>query len=241
MVYKQLSDELTNLLGLPLPPVGMKLIKDDYIPEGWERGDKMTFCQFIMLAREGRRLIADADNISCPNGSSALGFMDVPPKLQSGEFLERIGVFEQSAGAEMVAAVPRFERDEFRRIALARLPDVAFEPDLVLIETLPEQIMWLNLASIHAGGGRLSFSTSVSNGTCSDLTVVPYRSGSLNVTAGCYGCRNATNVPDEYLYASFPAEKLEGLVKALQNLGVKAMPRTRGKKAYNRLMDEVSI
>ena len=236
MNYKELSDDLTNLLGLPQPAVGLKLIKDDYIPEGWVRGGKLTFCQFIMRAREGERLIADVDNISCPNGASALGFRDVPEKLRTGELLETIGAFEKEAGAEMVSSVPRFERDEFRRVALAGLADVAYEPDLVLIETLPEQIMWLNLASIYSGGGRLSFSSSVSNGTCSDLTVVPYRSGQINITAGCYGCRNATSVPDEYMYASFPGTRLPGIVEALSKLTEKAMPRTRGKKAYSRLV-----
>jgi len=240
MDCKKLSDELTNILGLPQQAVGMKLIEDDFVPEGWKHGGKMTFCQFIMSAREGQHLIADAENISCPNGSSALGFIDVPEKLRTGALLETIGVFEKAAGAEMVESVPRFERDEFSRIALAPLQNMSFEPDLVLIETLPEQIMWLNLASIYAGGGRLNFSTSVSNGTCSDLTVVPMRSGKINISAGCYGCRNATSVPDEYMYASFPGAMLEGIVEALSNIKEKAMPRTRGKKAYSRFVSQQS-
>jgi uncharacterized protein (DUF169 family) len=234
--YKHLSDELTKLLDLPQTAVGVKLIKDDFIPEGWERGEKLTFCQFIMKAREGEHLIADAENISCPNGASALGFMDVPEKLKTGVFLENFGVFTEDGGREMVAAVPRFDRDEYKRIALAPLSEVSYEPDLVLFETLPEQVMWLNLAAIYTGGGRLNFSTSVSNGTCSDLTVVPQRSGQLNITAGCYGCRNATSVPAEYMYASFPGKQLESIVAALQKISEKAMPRTRSKKAYNRLV-----
>lgn len=236
MDYKHLSDELTKLLELPQPAVGVKLIKDDFIPEGWERGDKLTYCQFVMKAREGGHLIADADNISCPNGASALGFMDVPARLQTGELLETFGAFSQDGGREMVASVPRFERDEFKRIALAPLGDVTYDLDLVLLETYPEQIMWLNLASIYTGGGRLNFSTSVSNGTCSDLTVVPQRSGQIHVTTGCYGCRNATSVPVEYMYASFPGKRLEEIVEALNKISEKAMPRTRGKKAYNRLI-----
>ncbi|MBI9105637.1 MAG: DUF169 domain-containing protein [Spirochaetales bacterium] len=236
MNYKHLSDELTKLLGLPQPAVGVKLIKDDFIPEGWERGDKQTFCQFIMMAREGGRLIADAENISCPNGASALGFIDVPEKLTTGALLETIGAFQQEAGAEAVASIPRFNRDEFTRIALAPLAQVSWDPDVVMLETLPEHVMWLNLASIYSGGGRLNFSTSVSNGTCSDLTVVPQRSGQINISAGCYGCRNATSVPPEYMYASFPGKRLEGIVDALQKINEKAMPRTRSKKAYKRLI-----
>lgn len=82
----------------------------------------------------------------------------------------------------------------------------------------------------------MNFSTSVSNGTCSDLTVVPHRTGRINITAGCYGCRNATSVPEEYMYASFPGDQLEAIVEALQKINEKALPRTRGKKAYNRLI-----
>ena len=236
MDYKQLSGDLTSLLGLKRPAVGIKLIKGEYIPEGWEREGKLTFCQFIMKAREGARLIADAENISCPNGASALGFMEVPEKLKSGEFLEKIGVFEKDGGREMVESVPRFELGEYSRVALAPLSEIVYEPDLIFIETLPEHVMWLNLASIYTGGGRLEFSTSVSNGTCSDLTVVPTKTGRINVSAGCYGCRNATDVPEEHMYASFPGSMLEGIIEALKNLEKKAMPRTRQKKAYNSLI-----
>lgn len=238
MKYKHLSDELTRLLGLPQPAVALKLIKDDFIPEGWERGGKLTFCQFIMKAREGERLIADGDNISCANGASALGFREIPEKIKTGEFLETIGTFEKEGGREMVEAVPRFNLDEYKSIALSLLSDVAYEPDLVLLETLPEHVMWLNLASIYSGGGRLNFSTSVSNGTCSDLTVVPHRTGHINITPGCYGCRNATSIPEEYMYASFPGNRLEEIVNALVKINEKAMPRTRDKKAYNRLISD---
>ena len=235
MNLKDMAKRLEDILGLAAPAVGVKLISGDWSPDGWLRGDKLTYCQFIMKAREGGRLIADVDNISCPNGASALGLREVPPKLVSGELLETIGTFEKEAGAEMVASIPRFRLGEWDRIALARLGDFDFEPDLVLIESLPEQIMWLNLASIYGGGGRLEFGTSVSNGTCSDLTVVPMRKGCINISAGCYGCRNATSVADQDMYAGLPFGKLTALIEALEQLQQKAMPRTRGKKAYKGL------
>lgn len=146
-----LSDELTKLLGLPQPAVGIKLIKAGEISKEYKTEGKYTFCQFIMKAREGSKLLAEADNITCPNGASALGFREVPDKLRSGELLETIGAFLKEAGREAVESIPRFELDEFKGIALAPLAAVDYEPDIVILETLPEHVMWLNLASLHSG------------------------------------------------------------------------------------------
>ncbi|GAA0180072.1 DUF169 domain-containing protein [Clostridium sediminicola] len=236
MNYKELSEQLNSILKMKHSAVGIKLLTENESLDGYDSSTKYTFCQFIMKAREGSKLLANGDNIACANGASALGFMPVPDKLMSGEFLSTIGSFQREAGKKTMELMPRFEQNQYTGIALSPLEDVDFDPDIIVLETLPEQIMWLNLASIHQTGGRLNFSTSVSNGTCVDMTVVPHLTGGINVSTGCYGCRNATNVADEYLYAGFPGSQLESIVNSLALINEKAMPRTREKRAYNRLI-----
>jgi len=235
MNYKDLSNQLKDILKLDHSPVGIKLYEEDELPEGYECNHKYTFCQFLMRAKEGHKLIAMNNNVSCANGSSALGFRPVPEKLLNGEFLERVGSFKKKAAIETMQSMPRFKEGQYKAIALAPLDDMDFEPDVIVLETLPEKIMWLSLASIHEDGGRHSFSTSISNGTCVDMTVIPHQNQELNVSIGCYGCRNATNVPDSHLYAGFPAHQLTSLVTSLHSLNEKSMPRTRDKIAYNKL------
>ena len=132
--------------------------------------------------------------------------------------------------------VPRFSQKQFSGIALAPLPEVDFAPDIIVLETVPEHLMWLALATIHGNGGRLEFTSSISNGTCVDTTVVPFLSQKLNVSLGCYGCRNATSIPDENLLAGFPGDQVQDILDSLQIISEKAMPRTREKRAYARLI-----
>jgi len=238
MNYKELSEKLNTILKMEHPAVGIKLLTDNHIPPGYDSGQKYTFCQFIMKAREGNKLLANGDNIACANGASALGFAPVPEKLMSGEFLSILGSFQKEAGAKTMSVMPRFDQNQYTGIALAPLAEVDFDPDVIVLETLPEQIMWLSLAALHQTGGRHTFSTSISNGTCVDMTVVPHLKQKLNVSPGCYGCRNATSVPDEYLYAGFPAHQLQSIVDSLIQLNEKTMSRAREKRSYNKLISK---
>lgn len=83
----------------------------------------------------------------------------------------------------------------------------------------------------------MNFNTAISNGSCVDATVVPHLTQKINITLSCYGCRNATDIPDDHLMAGFPGNQLEAIVSSLRMLEEKAMPRSRAKKAYNRLIN----
>jgi uncharacterized protein (DUF169 family) len=233
--YKMLANALYNILGMKNEAVGMKLLRDNHSVPGYENENKYTFCQFIMKAREGNKLLATADNVVCPNGASALGFQPVPERIQNGDLLFHLGSFQKEGAIKTMELMPRFRLGEYSGIALASLSEVDFDPDIIVLETIPEQLMWLSLASIHKDGGRHQFSTSISNGTCVDITVVPHLTQKLNVSLGCYGCRNATNIPDENLIAGFPGDQLESILDSLELISKKIMLRTREKKAYERL------
>lgn len=236
MDYKVISDGLKDLLSLKNEAVGLKLLQDNTSVSGYNSENKYTFCQFIMKAREGNKLLATADNVACANGASALGFIPVPEKLMNGEFLSQLGSFQKEGAQKTMELMSRFEYKQFSGIALAPLPEVDFNPDIIVLETVPEHLMWLALATIHQTGGRLEFSSSISNGTCVDTTVVPFLKQKLNVSLGCYGCRNATNIPDENLLAGFPGDQVQDILDSLQIISTKAMPRTREKRAYARLI-----
>jgi uncharacterized protein (DUF169 family) len=233
--YKQLSSSLQEILKLEHVPVGIKLLEENSDFAGYKSDAKYTFCQFIMKARDGEFLLATKDNVACANGSSALGFMPPAEKLLNGDFLATLGSFTKEGAQKTMEEIPRFDLNRYSGVALAPLDKAEFEPDIVVIETLPEHLMWLSLSTIHFSGGTLNFNSSISNGTCVDVTVRPQLNQQLNVTLGCYGCRNATDIPDDCLMAGFPAEQLEEMVRALERISEKAMPRSREKQAFNRL------
>ena len=235
---KAMSKELERVLCLDLPPVGVKFLKPEEVDEykNYNSEVRYTYCQFIMKAHEGEKLMAVPGNVSCANGASALGFLPVPDKLKTGAFLEQLGSFEKEAGRTVMEELPRLEFNQYAAIIVSRLETADFEPDIIVVESKPEHIMWLALSVLHHEGGRLVFSTAISNGVCVDVTVIPHLTQKLNVTLGCYGCRNATSINDEHLLAGFPRSKLEAIMRSLKMLDEKAIPRTKGKKAYQRLV-----
>ena len=235
MDYQLASEKLKTILGLKTEAVGIKLLQGNASVSGYESENKYTFCQFIMKAREGHKLLATADNVACANGASALGFMPVPEKIMSGEFLGQLGAFQKEGARKTMEMMPRFAQNQFTGIALAPLSQVDFDPDIIVLETVPEHLMWLSLATIHHEGGRMDFTSSISNGACVDVTVVPFTTQKLNVSLSCYGCRNATSIPEENMLAGFPGDQLPRILDALEKISEKAMPRTREKKAYARL------
>jgi uncharacterized protein (DUF169 family) len=89
MDYKMMPNKLHDILNMEERIVGIKLLKNSEIPEGYSANEQFTFCQFIMKAHEGHKLMAYKDNIVCANGAFALVFRPVPEKLLNGEFFER--------------------------------------------------------------------------------------------------------------------------------------------------------
>jgi uncharacterized protein (DUF169 family) len=82
----------------------------------------------------------------------------------------------------------------------------------------------------------LDFSTAVLQATCVDVTVMPFLTQKMNANLGCYGCREATNLAEGETVLGFPIKDLEGIVRSLQKLNEKALPRVRGKTVYKALM-----
>lgn len=86
MDYSQLDKELNRILGLDRPAVAIKFLTEEKNLKSYDTSKQYTFCQFIMKAREGQKLMATGDNIACANGASALGFKLVPEKIINGDF-----------------------------------------------------------------------------------------------------------------------------------------------------------
>ncbi|MCK7582423.1 MAG: DUF169 domain-containing protein [Chromatiales bacterium] len=52
-----------------------------------------------------------------------------------------------------------------------------------------------------------------------DVTTVPIKTGEVNFSMGCYGCRSAGKLEDEEMYCvGIPIGKLDGVLKGLKGL-----------------------
>jgi len=237
MDFGDSATKLKLILGLIREPIAVKFFEKWVDLDGFKLLSERRFCQVLTGAREGRKLLLTADNIACPAAAWALGFKEPPAKLSSGEMPAAMGIFGSPAAAKnTLDTMPRLKMGKYKMVACCPLGEATFEPDVIVVESSVEHLMWIALASVFNSGGRLSFDTAILQATCVDCTVTPFLRQELNATLGCYGCREATDLADSETVLGFPASQLDKIVASLEKLNEKAIPRVRGKTVYRALM-----
>ena len=230
--YKEQSTIIKSAVGLHSEPVGVKFYKT--IPNnGLKEVDDHRFCQVIMRARKGEELLLTKEGITCPAAASALGFKPLNKNLLDGSMLQGYGIFKKAEAAiNVMNQMPRLEQGEYVAVAAKPLSKWEETPDVVVIEDEVEKLMWIALAYLNEEGGRLDFSTSILQAMCVDSTVLPFKSGKINMSFGCYGCRDATDAQPNEAILGIPSEKLELTVENLVYLKSKAIDRSRAKQVF---------
>ena len=234
MEKQTLSQKLEEILDLDSPPIAIKIVKaEEPIPDIKLPTQNSRYCQLLMLARKGQTLMLNAEKIACPAAKAALGLGPLAEKISTGEMLCTLGLFaNKEAAAKTMRMIPRIKEGSTKAIVAGPLKDFPMEPDIVIIESVPEHIMWLGLARNFRKGGRLNFNSSIFQAECVDVTTVPYLTGEINMTPGCYGCRQATDTPPEHMFIGIPAKLLPEIVESLEALARKAMHAVREKSVY---------
>ena len=222
---------LKNSVGLEYLPVGVKFYTENNF-ENRNSGD-YRLCQAVMQARHGKTVIVTKENISCPAAAAALGLKPLPKNLQDGSMLCGYGIFkEKEAGINVMNEMPRVEIGKYSAIEVKPLAEFSELPDVVTIEDEVEKLMWIALAYLNDKGGRLDFSTSILQAVCVDSVVLPFLSQNINMSFGCYGCRDATDAQPNEALLGFPGSKLEMVIDNLEHLNTQAIQRSRAKSVY---------
>jgi len=229
-----LSQKMEEILGLDYSPIAVKIVKtEEPLPDIKLPTQKSRYCQLLMLARKGQTLMLTAENIACPAAKAALGFAPLPEKISTGEMLCTLGLFtSKEAAAKTMIMTPRIKLGSTKAVVAGPLRDFPIVPDIIVVESVPEHVMWLCLASNFKEGGRLNFSSSIFQCCCVDVTVVPYLTGDINISPGCYGCRQSTDTPPEHMFMGIPAKRMNEIVESLEALSEKAMKVVREKSVY---------
>ena len=235
------------LLGLESSPVAVFFISSssDWTRfEGFQSLSAHRYCQALMKARHGESVCLKPEELHCPAAAAAFGFRPLPEKLACGQGLVEFGIVRTAErGRQMFESMSRLPPSQYQGLALSPLEDVRDVPDVVVLEASPEPLMWLLLAYFNLTGLRVVGDTAILQATCVDSTVIPFLSGRLNFSFGCYGCRDATDLAPSEALVGFPGKILQELEEQLVFLAGKAMPHVRLKGAYHLLQgrDEGNI
>lgn len=86
--YLSKAEKLREKLGMDSYPVGIKFLQDNkkadnYLSNKIDKKNNYRYCQALMKARYGNRVMLNKNNIACPVSAAAFGFKPLAEKLQS--------------------------------------------------------------------------------------------------------------------------------------------------------------
>jgi len=228
------AKKVKEILGLASSIVGVKFIASDTdLPEGVEKLTGHRYCQALMKARHGAHILLDATGIACPAAAAAFGFKPLPDGLKTGKGLVGFGIVqEESVGKAMFEGMTTLPQGKLKALYLFPLETATIEPDIVVVEDETEKLMWIALANLNVKGGqRLESTTAILQATCVDATLIPFVKQKFNMSMGCYGCRDATDIGPNETVLGFPFKDFYAIVQNIEFLNLKAIPNSRGKNA----------
>jgi uncharacterized protein (DUF169 family) len=228
------SEKVKQILGLTSSLVGVKFISPDTdLPTGIEKLNGHRYCQALMKARHGAHVLLDAEGIACPAAAAAFGFKPLPDGLKTGKGLVGFGIVnEESVGKTMFEGMTTLPQGKLKALYLFPLETATTEPDIVVVEDETEKLMWFALANLNIKGGqRVESSTAILQATCVDATLIPFVKQKFNMSMGCYGCRDATDICPNETVLGFPFKDFKAIVQSIEFLSQKAIPNSRGKNA----------
>ncbi|HBL74085.1 MAG: hypothetical protein A2W90_12820 [Bacteroidetes bacterium GWF2_42_66] len=229
------SEKIKQILGLTSSLVGVKFIfSKEETPAGIEKLNGHRYCQALMKARHGAHVLLDAEGIVCPAAAAAFGFKPLPEALKSGKGLVGFGIInEEATGKTMFEGMTTLPQGKLNALYLFPLETATIEPDIVVVEDETEKLMWFALANLNVKGGyRVESSTSILQATCVDATTIPYLQQKFNMSMGCYGCRDATDICPNETVLGFPFKDFKAIAESIEYLSQKAIPNSRGKNAF---------
>jgi uncharacterized protein (DUF169 family) len=228
------SDNIKQILGLTSSLVGVKFIFiEAEMPYGIEKLSGHRYCQALMKARHGAHVLLDAEGIACPAAAAAFGFKQLPDGLKTGKGLVGFGIVnEEATGRTMFEGMTTLPMGKLKALYLFPLETANIEPDIVVVEDETEKLMWFALANLNiTGGKRVESSTAILQATCVDATLIPYVEQKFNMSMGCYGCRDATDICLNETVLGFPFKDFGAIAENIEFLSKKAIPNSRGKNA----------
>ena len=223
-----------NILQLGSFPVGVKFINSgENPPAGPTFLKSHRYCQALMKARHGEHVLLDCEGIACPAAAAAFGFKSLPEGLKTGRGLVGFGIVEDEAvGRTMFKNMTCLPQGKLKALYLFPLETASVEPDIIVVEDETEKLMWIALANINIKGGhRVESSTAILQAACVDATLIPFVRQQFNMSMGCYGCRDATDIGPNETILGFPFKDFKAIVESIDFLSQKAIPKSRGKNA----------
>ncbi len=198
-------------------PVGVSFLLKE--PQGIRQLDKqLALCEMFREAQAGPPFYVTADNFQC--GTQVVGLADFPPVMYSGQLGPEFSMFKTPAANRRVYDyVPVLPRDSVRYLVHARLEEMTYDPDLLILTANAAQAEIILRASSYSDG-RMWCARGSSCLACAWLYAFPYLRGELNYTVSGLGFSMKARqvMPDGLILIAVPGEMLSQLIENLSDM-----------------------
>jgi uncharacterized protein (DUF169 family) len=219
--YGMVSQKIKEKLGLTKSPVAIKFVlRENDIPEDIKKiAQGIRHCEMVQKAAMGETFYATAEEQTCKGGAAALGLMEAPEKVKTGEMYQGLGRFSSLGSAKRTMEdIPKIEPMMYALI-YAPLDEANFDPDVIVVISNPAQAMKLAQAMVYTLGGRVEADFSGIQSICADAVAGPFTRKRPNFTMGCSGSRKFAGIKPEEVIVGMNGENIGCIVNALESMG----------------------
>ena len=154
-----------------------------------------------------------------PVGASALGEVALPDKVKAGEFHHNMGLYEDTAAAAKTSGdahhPPRREHHSHGRLPLSK---ATVKPDVVIVVASRNRCSGSYRRHRPSRRGAGCSGHGGGSASCVDSTVIPLMTDRVNISLGCFGCRETSDILPEEMLVGIPWTHFEETVAAIEKM-----------------------
>lgn len=220
MDIKESAKLIQIYLDLDREPVGVKFLhtEEDYNAlDMYQREHRVSYCNAVALASTGEPMKVKLSHQACPNGSSALGLMDIPEPMKTGAKRHSLGIYDSVETSKKMFDGMSLNQNKEYGIAVSPLSKAEFEPDVVLVISKSYNIMRIIQGYSYFYGYDNNIKTVGLQAVCHDLTTAPMLNDGLNISFLCPGTRLVANWDEDELGVGISFNKWYSTVQGVIN------------------------
>lgn len=165
---------------------------------------KMSYCNTVRLASQGKSFKSNIDNFLCKASARALGLRAIDNQITSGREYFSYNMYNSLATAKNVQKNVTYIDHKIYGIVVMPLEKFHIEPDVVVMIINPYQAMRVIQGYAYHKGIAKNIKFTGNQGLCSECTATPYEKNDLNVSLLCANTRFAANWDENELGVGMP-------------------------------------
>lgn len=195
--------------------------------------NKMSYCNTVKLASQGKGFKANIDNFYCKASARALGLMDVDNQISSGREYFSYRMYNSLGTAKNIQKNVTYVDHKIYGIVVMPLEKFHINPDIVIMIVNPYQAMRIVQGYSYSFGVAKNIKLTGNQGLCSECTATPYETNDLNISLLCSNTRFAAKWSEEELGLGFPYHMFESISQGILKTIDPSEPNKRKREIMN--------